>query len=101
MATKERFSISMDAALRARVKKHADTMGIDVSSYVTAAVLRQIDEDIVVARRFAEIDADIAATEAMAPPSGRDDEEFDEADMAAVRAGIAQALAPEARDSAA
>ncbi|MCP3760054.1 hypothetical protein [Streptomyces sp. TBY4] len=100
MAPKERFSISMDAALRTRVKEHADAMGIDVSSYVTAAVLRQIDEDILVARRFADIDADIAATEAMAPPQGQD-EEFDEADMAAVRAGIAQALAPEARDSAA
>ncbi|MFD7836311.1 hypothetical protein [Streptomyces sp. NPDC059761] len=100
MATKERFSISMDAALRTRVKEHADAMGIDVSSYVTAAVLRQIDEDVVVARRFAEIDADIAATEAMPAPPGQD-EAFDEADMAAVRAGIAQALASEARDSAA
>ncbi|MGW0395485.1 hypothetical protein ACWDYJ_32345 [Streptomyces sp. NPDC003042] len=100
MAPRERFSISMDAALRARVKEHADAVGIDVSSYVTAAVLRQIDEDIVVARRFADIDADIAATEAMPAPPGHD-EEFDEADMAAVRAGIARALAPEARDSAA
>ncbi|MFE4638321.1 hypothetical protein ACFRJ1_33810 [Streptomyces sp. NPDC056773] len=58
------------------------------------------DEEALVARRFADIDADIAATEAMAPPQGQD-EEFDEADMAAVRAGSAQALAPEARDSAA
>ncbi|MEU8436453.1 hypothetical protein AB0F18_26825 [Streptomyces sp. NPDC029216] len=100
MAPRERFSISMDAALRARVKEHADAMGLDVSAYVTAAVLRQIDEDLIVARRFAEIDADIAATEAMAAPAGRDDG-FDDAELAAARTGIAQALAPDTRDSAA
>ncbi|MCJ0874161.1 hypothetical protein [Streptomyces sp. AP-93] len=58
----------------------------------------EINEDILVTRRFADIDADIAATEAMAPPQGWD-EEFDEADMAAVRAGVARALAPDARNS--
>lgn len=100
MASKERFSISMDAALRARVKEHAEAMGLDVSSYVTASVLRQIDEDITVARRFAAVDADIAATEALPPPTGQDDV-FDEAELAAARAGIARALAPDARDSAA
>ncbi|ATZ26134.1 hypothetical protein SLAV_21585 [Streptomyces lavendulae subsp. lavendulae] len=100
MASKERFSISMDAALRARVKEHAEAMGLDVSSYVTAAVLRQIHEDIAVARRFADIDADIAATEALPAPTGREDA-FDEAELAAARAGIAQALTPDARDSAA
>ncbi|MCX5199122.1 hypothetical protein OOK31_35440 [Streptomyces sp. NBC_00249] len=100
MASKERFSISMDSALRTRVKEHADAMGLDVSSYVTAAVLRQIDEDVAVARRFADIDADIAATEAMPAPPGRSDD-FDEADLAAARAGIAQALATDARESAA
>ncbi|MFE2288499.1 hypothetical protein ACFXDJ_30580 [Streptomyces sp. NPDC059443] len=100
MASKERFSISMDGALRARVKEHADAMGLDVSSYVTAAVLRQIDEDVTVARRFANIDADIAATEAMTAPPGQGDD-FDEADLAAARAGIAQALASDARESAA
>ncbi|MCX5377738.1 hypothetical protein [Streptomyces sp. NBC_00091] len=86
MASKERFSISMDAALRARVKDHADAMGLDVSSYVTAAVLRQIGEDITVARRFADVDADIAATEALPAPPGHDDG-FDEADLAAFLAG--------------
>ncbi|MEV7547241.1 hypothetical protein [Streptomyces sp. NPDC089915] len=100
MAPRERFSISMDAALRARVKEHADAMGLDVSAYVTAAVLRQIDEDVTVARRFAQIDADIAATEAMPAPAGRDDG-FDDEELAAARAGIAQALAPDTRDSAA
>ncbi|WP_327305231.1 hypothetical protein OG730_18260 [Streptomyces sp. NBC_01298] len=57
----------------------------------------EINEDILVARRFADIDADIAATEAAAPPQDWD-EEFDEADMAAVRAGIAQALALDAQE---
>ncbi|WP_162688518.1 MULTISPECIES: hypothetical protein [unclassified Streptomyces] len=51
--------MSMDAALRARLKAHTDAMGSDVSTYVTAAVLRQIDDDS-------------TATEVM--PSARGDE---------------------------
>ncbi|MBT2406779.1 MULTISPECIES: hypothetical protein [unclassified Streptomyces] len=100
MATRERFSISMDADVRARVKQHADAMGLDVSAYVTAAVLRQIDEDTAVARRFAGIDADIAATEALPAPSGAEPE-FDDAELAAARAGMARALAQDMQESAA
>lgn len=54
------------------------------------------DEDALIARRFADIDADIAATEAMPRPQDQD-EAFREAEVAAVRAGIAAALAPDAR----
>lgn len=58
------------------------------------------DEEALVARRFADIDADIAATEAMPRPLDQDDDEaFGEAEMATVRAGIAAALAPDVRDS--
>ncbi|MFE4260495.1 hypothetical protein [Streptomyces sp. NPDC056883] len=60
------------------------------------------DEGALIARRFADIDADIAATEAMPRPQDQDqdqDETFGEAEMAAVRAGITAALAPAARDS--
>ncbi|MEV0279881.1 hypothetical protein AB0I22_26300 [Streptomyces sp. NPDC050610] len=99
MATRERFSVSMDPAVRASVKEHADAMGLDVSSYVTAAVLRQMTEDAVVTRRFAETDAAVSATEALPAPEGAGPE-FDEAELSAARAGIAEALAAEARDAA-
>ncbi|HCA86475.1 MAG TPA: hypothetical protein DEQ61_13785 [Streptomyces sp.] len=92
MAPKERFSISMDPSLRAAVKEHAEAMGLDVSAYVTAAVRRQMEEDSVVARRFASTDAAISATEAMPAPA-ESGEPFDEAEIAAARAGIAEALA--------
>jgi hypothetical protein len=99
MAPKARFSISMDDSVRASLKEHAEAMGIDVSSYVTAAVLRQMAEDAAVARRFAGIDAEIAATESLPAPSGQDG--FDPQELAAARAGFAQALAQDAGDSAA
>ncbi|MGW1074235.1 hypothetical protein [Streptomyces sp. NPDC002537] len=92
MAAKERFSISMDPVVRATVKEHAEAMGLDVSSYVTSAVLRQMAEDAVVTRRFAETDAVVGATEALPVPEGSAPE-IDEADLAAARAGIAEALA--------
>jgi hypothetical protein len=92
MAAKERFSVSMDASTRALVKRHAEAMGLDVSAYVTAAVLRQVEEDEVVARRFADIDAAISAAESVRVPAGAD-VEISEADLAAARTGIAQALA--------
>ena len=61
-------------------------------AYVTAAVRRQMEEDSVVARRFASTDAAISATEAMPAPA-ESGEPFDEAEIAAARAGIAEALA--------
>lgn len=91
MAPKERFSISMDPSLRAAVKEHAEATGLDVSAYVTAAVRRQMEEDAVVARRFARIDAAISATEETPAPADSD-EPFDEAEIVAARAGIAEAL---------
>ncbi|WP_328937458.1 hypothetical protein OG288_12445 [Streptomyces tauricus] len=92
MATKTRFSISMDPVLHAAVKKSSEALGLDVSAYVTAAVRRQMAEDEVVARRFAAIDAAIAATDSAPVPPGASVDITDE-DVAAVRAGMAQALA--------
>jgi hypothetical protein len=92
MAGKSRFSISMDAAVHAAVKRHAAAMGLDVSAYITAAVLRQMADDEVVVRRFADIDAAIAATEALQAPTGAGPD-ISEEDLAAARAGMAQALA--------
>ncbi|MEV0265530.1 hypothetical protein AB0I49_29930 [Streptomyces sp. NPDC050617] len=101
MATRERFSISMDPAVRASVKEHADAMGLDVSSYVTAAVLRQMADDAVVARRFAATDAAVSATEALPAPEDTGPEiDFDDDELTAARAGIAEALAAEARNAA-
>lgn len=92
MATKARFSISMDPVLHAAVKESSEALGLDVSAYVTAAVRRQMAEDEVVVRRFAGIDAAIAATDAAPAPSGAAVDITDE-DVAAARAGMAQALA--------
>ncbi|MEV6104121.1 hypothetical protein AB0M28_05305 [Streptomyces sp. NPDC051940] len=52
----------------------------------------QMADDDIVARRFAGIDAAIAATEAAPAPSGVD-AGITDADVAAARAGIARALA--------
>ncbi|MFD8569168.1 hypothetical protein [Streptomyces sp. NPDC059639] len=92
MATKTRFSISMDPVLHAAVKESSEALGLDVSAYVTAAVRRQMADDEVVARRFAAIDAAIAATDAAPVPSGAAVDITDE-DVASARAGMAQALA--------
>ncbi|MFF9478336.1 hypothetical protein [Streptomyces sp. NPDC014733] len=92
MATKTRFSISMDPVLHAAVKKSSAALGLDVSAYVTAAVRRHMAEDEVVVRRFASMDAAIAATDAAPVPSGAVVDITDE-DVAAARAGMAQALA--------
>lgn len=92
MATKARFSISMDPVLHAAVKKSSEALGLDVSAYVAAAVRRQMAEDEVVARRFAGIDAAIAATDAAPVPSGTA-LDITDADVAAARAGMAQAVA--------
>jgi hypothetical protein len=95
MAAKERFSISMDPSVRAGIKAHAEALDLDVSAYVTAAVLRQMEEDAAIRRRFAAVDAGIAATESLPEPAdGTVD--FDEAELAAARSGMAQALAPSA-----
>ncbi|WP_266738641.1 hypothetical protein [Streptomyces platensis] len=85
----------MDPVLHAAVKEASEALGLDVSAYVTAAVRRQVAKDEVVVRRFAGIDAAIAATDAAPVPSGAAVDITDE-DVAAARAGMAQALtAPE------
>ncbi|MEU1788024.1 hypothetical protein ABZ553_19460 [Streptomyces sparsogenes] len=99
MAAKERFSISMDPDVRASVKAHAEAMGLDVSAYITVALRRQMAEDDLVARRFAEVDAAISATEAMSAPETADPL-IDEADLAAARTGITRALAPSTQEAA-
>ncbi|MDT0346221.1 plasmid mobilization protein [Streptomyces litchfieldiae] len=71
MATK-RFSISASPEIHTLIKNHADAAGLDVSAYVIAAALERIAEDERVRETFAEIDDEIAATEA-APDSPRSD----------------------------
>lgn len=99
MAPKERFSISMDPELRAAVKEHARAMGLDVTRYVTVAVQRQMEEDDLITRRFAAVDADIAVTEALPAPEGAE-VQFTEEELAAARAGMAQSLAAAAQEAA-
>lgn len=97
MAAKTRFSISLDPVLHAAVKESSEALGLDVSAYVTAAVRRQMAEDEVVVRRFAEVDAAITATDAAPAPPGAavdsTDANFTDEDVAAARAGMARALA--------
>jgi hypothetical protein len=100
MATKERFSISMDPEVRTAVKAHAEAMGLDVSAYVVSAVLSQMQEDQRVAARWSAVDAAIAETDAAAPAE-QDGDAFSPEEVNAARAGIAQALAPASADAAA
>ncbi|MFC1413438.1 hypothetical protein ACEZCY_30520 [Streptacidiphilus sp. N1-12] len=108
MATKERFSISMDPDVRRAVKAHADEMGLDVSAYVVAAVRRQMTEDRLVAERWSRIDSAIVASET-APASSADGDgdgdghgdDLSPEEIAAARAGIARAMAPDSQESAA
>ncbi|MFE2374030.1 hypothetical protein [Streptomyces sp. NPDC059398] len=99
MAPKERFSISMDPDLKASLKEHAQAAELDVTRYVTLAVQKQMQEDAVIARRFAAVDAEIAATEALPAPEGAETE-VDEAEITAALAGIAHALAPSPEEAA-
>jgi hypothetical protein len=69
VATK-RFSISTSPEIHALIKQHADTAGLDVSTYVVAAALERIAEDGRVRDAFAEIDAEIAEAEAAPATSG-------------------------------
>ncbi|MFE7116100.1 hypothetical protein ACFU99_11840 [Streptomyces sp. NPDC057654] len=98
MTATERSGLNTAPAVRTSAKGHAAAMGLDVPSYVSATALRQMAEGAVVARRFAEADAAISATEALPAPEGIGPE-ADEAELSAARAGIAEALAAEARDT--
>ncbi|MFF3734306.1 hypothetical protein ACFYXM_29395 [Streptomyces sp. NPDC002476] len=51
MAT-ERFSISMPAEVRDRIKKHAADAGLDVSTFLTIAAQAQMDQQDRVKRIF-------------------------------------------------
>jgi post-segregation antitoxin (ccd killing protein) len=99
VANRERFSISIDPEVRAALKEHARALGVDVSSYVTAAVQRQLAEDDLIRQRFADIDAEIAASEVV-PPGEEPWPDFDEAELAEARAGMARALGDEGAQAA-
>jgi hypothetical protein len=99
MASKDRFSISMDPQLREALRQHAETAGLDVSAYISCAVARQIEEDNRIAARFATIDAENTAAETATPPA--DWELVTEEEAAAFGVGISAALAKLHREHAA
>ncbi|MBV9026625.1 MAG: hypothetical protein JO362_23150 [Streptomycetaceae bacterium] len=62
MAVK-RFSVSTDEKTHAAIRAHAEAQGLDVSTYLMAAARQLMAHDDLVAARFADVDAAIAAAE--------------------------------------
>ena len=56
-----RFTVSTDPEVHAAIRSHADAAGLDVSAYVIAAVVAQMEADDTAAAVFAPLDADNAA----------------------------------------
>lgn len=87
---KTRFSISIDEDAAARIREAAARANEDVSTYIGAAALEAVDRDHHVAMVFADIDADIDATEqagdATSPPAGPGTDELSPAEHAAIAA---------------
>ncbi|MFJ9555384.1 plasmid mobilization protein [Nocardiopsis sp. NPDC101807] len=71
---KVRISISLDPEEAERVRSHADRAGMDVSSYLVNAAIRQIAEVEAAEAQFAELDALIADAEGRAEHYGPVDE---------------------------
>jgi uncharacterized protein (DUF1778 family) len=90
VATK-RFSISTSPEIHTLIKNHADAAGLDVSAYVIAAALERIAEDEQVRQTFFEIDAEIAAAEAV-PASPRPNAASSDAHLSADEERELQAL---------
>ncbi|GAA4924641.1 ribbon-helix-helix protein, CopG family [Streptomyces coeruleoprunus] len=61
-----RISISLDEQQAARIKRHAERAGMDVSAYLTHAATRQMAETEAIEEQFSQVDVLIAAAEAEA-----------------------------------
>ncbi|MCW2914205.1 MAG: hypothetical protein JWN52_2273 [Actinomycetia bacterium] len=63
MGTK-RFSVSTRDETHDRIRAHAESAGVDISTYMIAAAVQQMIRDDQATASFATIDAEIAADEA-------------------------------------
>jgi hypothetical protein len=63
MGTK-RFSVSTRDETHDRIRAHAESAGVDISTYMIAAAVQQMIRDDQAIASFATIDAEIAADEA-------------------------------------
>lgn len=75
---KVRISISLDPEEAARVRSHAERAGMDVSSYLVNAAIRQMAEVEAAEAQFAGLDALIADAEGRAEHYGPVDEAGEE-----------------------
>jgi predicted transcriptional regulator len=75
---KVRISISLDPEEAERVRSHADRAGMDVSSYLVNAAIRQMAEVEAAEAQFAGLDALIADAEGRAEHYGPVDEAGEE-----------------------
>jgi hypothetical protein len=100
---KVRISISLDPDEAERVRSHADRAGMDVSSYLVNAAIRQMPEVEAAEAEFAGVDALIADAEGRAEHYGPVDEAGDDSLSADERREVDEAMrlvygAGEARD---
>ncbi|MEV3991660.1 ribbon-helix-helix protein, CopG family [Streptomyces sp. NPDC049837] len=60
---KTRISISLDQEQAARIRRHAERAGMDLSAYLVHAATRQMAETEAIEEQFAGVDSLIAAAE--------------------------------------
>ncbi|GAA1447366.1 hypothetical protein [Nocardiopsis tropica] len=89
---KVRISISLDPDAAERVRSHADRAGMDVSSYLVNAAIRQMAEVEAAEAEFAGVDALIADAEERAEPHGPVDEAGDDSLSADERREVEEAM---------
>ncbi|USY20090.1 hypothetical protein NE857_33535 [Nocardiopsis exhalans] len=89
---KVRISISLDPDAAERVRSHADRAGMDVSSYLVNAAIRQMAEAEEAEAEFAGVDALIAEAEGRAENYGSVDEADDDTLSAEERREVDEAM---------
>ncbi|GAB3742598.1 plasmid mobilization protein [Nocardiopsis nanhaiensis] len=89
---KVRISISLDPDEAERVRSHADRAGMDVSSYLVNAAIRQMVEAEAAEAEFAGVDALIAEAEGRAEDCGPVDEAADDSLSADERREVDEAM---------
>jgi hypothetical protein len=89
---KVRISISLDPDEAERVRSHAERAGMDVSSYLVNAAIRQMAEVEAAEAEFAGVDALIADAEGRAEHYGPVDEVGDDSLSADERREVDEAM---------
>ena len=88
MAVKRNMiTIAVDAATKERVRHYAETAGVDMTTYISAAISAAMHRDDQVARTFAPLDAMIAESEQPStarPESPPDEQEVTRAESESI-----------------